>query len=219
MNEVTHMNKQHRELSVMVLSAALTASAWGCSTAEPPAPQHAPGTSATAAAADPPPVATAAQAAQTAPPAASALEASAIAGVEVPFVLTLETPDKVPTKGVVHIAAQIKAGAALAVPTTITIELPAGAKLKSGKAREKLASLPAGLTKRAFEVTLAEPLTATAPIKIRVDAVDPGGAFGAHSDRSYPEAAKVNKAGASRVPPPPVGRPGHGAGAKRAVSP
>ena len=55
---------------------------------------------------------------------------------------------------------------------------------------------------------MSEPLTDATPIKVIVDMKDPNGAFGAHAERVYPEPKKVKKPGSSRVPKPPVGRPG-----------
>jgi hypothetical protein len=123
-----------------------------------------------------------------------------------PFVLTLRGPDKVPDQGEIELQAKIDAHKEFKVPATITVELPKGAKLTSGKDKESLASIPAGETLRTFKVAIAGKLEA--PIKVIVDARDPAGAMGAHAERAFPEAKATYTRPSSKVPPPPVGRPG-----------
>ena len=141
--------------------------------------------------------------------AATDLEHSGLADAEVPFVLTLETtPKEPPDRGVVSIVARIEAHQAFSTPTKIEIALPPSAKLIDGQAAETLADLPAGTTTRTFKVQLSERLSD--PIKVSVGMVDPHGRFGAHATRIFPEAEPPAPVRTSRVPTPPVGRPGQG---------
>lgn len=147
-------------------------------------------------------------------PDASELEKSSLADAEAPFVLKLDSnPKDLPDNGVVELTARIDAHHALATPTSISIELPAGAKLVSGEAKETLADLPAGTTTRVFKVALSQKLSD--PIKVSVGMVDPNGRFGAHATRLFPEPAQPASVKTSRVPSPPVGRPGAGIKATR----
>ncbi len=192
----------NREFSMVLFAAALTAAATACNTNDGPAPHPASAANESAPAETP--------ATEPAKLAAEDLEHSSMAGAqEAPFVLRIETPDKPPEIGkVFRIEARIKSAHGLNAPTTITIALPPTATLKKGLEREELGTLASGDTTRVFEFETSEPLTSATPIKVIVDSKDPGGAFGAHAERVYPEPQKAQKPGNSRVPKPPVGRPG-----------
>ncbi len=147
----------------------------------------------------------------------SQLEGSHLADSQVPFVLTLVTPKNMPESGQFELSAKIVSAKGWSTPTTISISLPATAKLLDGQKREVLVDLPSGTTTRTFKIGLTGKLDARKPIKVSVDMRDPKGAFGAHAARQYPK-APVTVSGNPNVPKPPVGRPGKGISA-RSVDP
>jgi hypothetical protein len=177
----------------------------GCNGGETPDPQHAPPSTSEV----PSSPEVAAPATQEKEVTGADLEGSKLADAEVPFVLKLQaTPDQMPAGGVVDIVATIEAHSSFQTPTKITVELPPNAKLLAGEATETLADLPAGTTTRQFKVEVTGELAD--PIKVSVGMVDPHGRFGAHATRLFPEPEEATKVRTSRVPKPPVGRPGQG---------
>lgn len=128
---------------------------------------------------------------------------------QAPFVLTLRGPSTMPKSGDLDLEALISSPKGYNVPATLSIALPAGARLTAGKENEKLTTIPAGETRRIFKVTLVD--KTDEPIRVTIDARDPAGAMGAHAERLFPEPAEPVFTRPNRgVPPPPVARPlGH----------
>ena len=200
----------------MALAIAIAALLAGCSTNAPSAASEDPKV---ASAARPDKAAVPAEAIApvvvappaTAPVVAPALENAAFE-TTVPFILTLSGPATLPDTGAVEITAKITAAHEFKAPATLSIALPKGASLGAGKESEAMASIPGGETIRVFKVKLASKLDQ--PIRIILDAKAPGGAAGAHAERSFPAEVKAAAKPVSAVPPPPVGRPGAAAPAK-----
>ncbi len=124
------------------------------------------------------------------PPAASAatpVEAPVAKPVEVtaPFLVMMDGPVTVPA-GSFELTVTIDSPKGFGGETTVSLQLPAGAKLLGGEASEKLSNLPAGKIERTFKLS-APKLTADEPIKIVVEGQDPSGQFGARAVRAYPE--------------------------------
>jgi hypothetical protein len=191
-----------------VVATLLGGSLWACNGGETPDPQHAPPSTSEAPAAE-------TKGPRADQPSATDLEGSSLADAEVPFILTV-TPSVealpeggLPEGGVIELVATIESHTGFKTPTKIHVDLPPNAKLLDGEALETLADLPAGKTTRRFKVEVTGELSD--PIKISVGMVDPHGRFGAHATRLYPEPEEAtNKVRTSRVPKPPVGRPGQG---------
>jgi hypothetical protein len=203
---------QRLKLSRVAISFAAAALLAGCSTtptvaSEDPKVAAAAQPDKAAAAADTAGAVAAPPVTAPAAPAKPALENSE-GEASVPFTLTLSGPAALPEKGSIDITAKISAAHEFKVPATLSIAVPKGATLASGKAAEAMASIPGGDTTRVFKITLAGKLDQ--PIRISLDAKDPAGTAGAHAERTFPadlKPATVTKP-ASAVPPPPVGRPG-----------
>ena len=199
---------QRNQLSRMAIAIAAAALLAGCSTSSPTVASEDPKVAAAAQPDKAPAADTAgAVAAPPAAPAKPALESSE-GEASVPFILTLSGPATVPDTGTVEITAKITAAHEFKVPATLSIAVPKGATLASGKASEAMASVPGGDTTRVFKITLSGKLDQ--PIRISLDAKDPAGTAGAHAERTFPASLKpaAPTKPASAVPPPPVGRPG-----------
>lgn len=179
-----------------LLAAACVGALMGCNEKEAPPPQLAP---------------PAVQASKPAEPALKAeeLERSQI-DAQAPFVLTLDTPESYDPAGEIEVTARIDAPHGIDAPTAIAVSWPQGVQLLDGEKREQLADLPGGVTSRTFRFKLEAGLKASQPIKVTVDMKHPGGAFGAHAERKFPEAVVQTPLKASNVPAPPIGRPGAG---------
>ena len=138
-----------------------------------------------------------------------AVTENSLAETSVPFVLSVRGPDVLPDAGDIELTAKITAPREFKVPGTLSITLPAGARLASGNASEALASIPAGETQRTFKVTLSGKLGAGNQIRFVLDARDPGGSMGAHAVQLFPEvkATSTSTRTTPNAPPPPVGRP------------
>lgn len=106
---------------------------------------------------------------------------------EAPFTVMLDAPDTAPAHGAVTLKANIDASKEFKASTTITVEVPPGAKLVSGKKSEVIDPLPSGRTTRSFTVSSAKQLTNENPVKIVVEAHDPSGSFGARAERVFPQ--------------------------------
>ncbi len=201
------MNK--RDITKLVLAAALVAALPACDDSAAPPPKLAPPAQQPAAQQQP--------AEQPVKLAAEDLEGSALADSSVPFILKIETetvssgssPDG-SDGGKLIITAYISAHHAVKAPTSISIEVPKGTSLAKGQVEEKLAFLPGGETTRVFEIDLGAngKLAADAPVRVKVSLRDPKGGFGAYAERVYPEKVATPAKKSSRVPKPPVARPG-----------
>jgi hypothetical protein len=103
--------------------------------------------------------------------------------------------------GVLELQANLDASAGVSLPVDLSIELPSGAKLLDGEARQSV-PVPPGRTTRSFRVAHDAPL---APIKVVAHVVHPDNAWGIHAEKFYPEVTK----GAAYLParPPPMARP------------
>jgi hypothetical protein len=103
--------------------------------------------------------------------------------------------------GVLELQAHLNASGGVSLPVNLSVELPPGAKLLDGEARQSVV-VPPGRTTRSFRVFHDTPL---APIKVVAHVVHPDNAWGIHAEKFYPEAAKE----ATYLParPPPVARP------------
>ena len=187
------MNK--RDMTKLVLAAALVAALPACDDAQAPAPQLSP------------PAQQPAAAQQQTKPAVDSLEQSPVADSSVPFILKIDTEEMA---GKLVVTANIDAHHEVKAPTSISVDLPEGVTLVKGEAEEVLAVLPGGKTVRVFEVDLGAKgkLSSDAPVKVKVSLRDPKGGFGAFAERTYPEKEVAPVKKSSRVPKPPVARPG-----------
>lgn len=103
--------------------------------------------------------------------------------------------------GVLELQAHLDASAGVSLPIELTVELPPGAKLVDGEARQSV-PVPAGRTTRSFRVAHDAPL---GPIKVVAHVVHPDKAWGIHAEKFYPEKPKNLSFNPSR--PPPLARP------------
>ncbi|MCS6902073.1 MAG: hypothetical protein RMJ98_20820 [Myxococcales bacterium] len=116
-----------------------------------------------------------------------------------PLLLSLQAAaDK---DGVLELQAHLKASGGVSLPVDLSVELPAGAELLDGEARQSV-SVPPGRTTRSFRIAYSAPL---APIKVVAHVVHPDKAWGIHAEKLYPEPTKVPAYLPAR--PPPMARP------------
>ena len=194
-----------RNYGMFVLAAAFVGAVGGCSTKdEGPPPQLAPAAEMTQS--------------QQQEPALKVedLEHSTL-DAQAPFVLKLETPATQGQLGIIEVTARIDAPHTVDAPTSIDIHVPKGAELVEGSKREQLANLPGGLTTRTFKINVTKALTPSTPVKVAVHMQHPGGAFGAHAERQFPQKVVQTPVSRKDVPAPPVGRPGGSGGMKAPV--
>lgn len=192
-----------RNYGMFVLAAAFVGALSGCSTKdEAPPPQLAP-------------TPEMAQESQTAPALkVEDLERSTL-DAEAPFVLKLETPASYTGQvGEIEVTARVAVPHTIDAPTSIDITVPKGATLVEGSKREQLANLPGGVLTRTFKLNVTKALTPSTPVKVAVHMKHPGGAFGAHAERQFPEKIVQTPVSRKNVPAPPVGRPGGSGGMK-----
>lgn len=106
--------------------------------------------------------------------------------VTAPFTVELQAPDKVPARGLVELTAVIDVSKTFEGNTSISVEVPDGAKLVGGEAKEELDGLPQGKTERTFKVNFTKKPNAEEPVKVIVEGQDKAGTFGARAERRYP---------------------------------
>jgi len=179
----------------IALAASIALALTGCSKDEAPPPQLAPAPEMTQTQNDQPTLK------------AEDLEHSTL-DAQAPFVLKLETTATKGQTGPIELTARIDAPHTIDAPTSIELKLPDGAALLEGTKRETLADLPGGVTTRTFKVDVTKALSPSNPIEVAVHMQHPGGAFGAHARRQFPKELVQTPLSPSKVPAPPVGRPG-----------
>lgn len=123
--------------------------------------------------------------ASAATPAPAELPVAKPVEVTAPFLVSLSGPVAVPAAPF-EITVVIDSSKGFAGATTLSVELPPGARLVAGEASEKLETLPAGKTERTFKIS-APKLTAEEPVRVVVEGQDPAGQFGARAVRAFPE--------------------------------
>ena len=112
-----------------------------------------------------------------------------------PLQLSLEAASD--ANGVLDLRAHIDSPAGVSLPVELSVELPPGAKLVDGDARQSV-PVPAGRTTRNFRI---ERGATGAPVKVVAHVVHPAQAWGIHAEKFYPEQPKSVSFHPAKAPP------------------